>query len=154
LPSRPTRSAWNAKAFLKAVLKAAPFRMQKCLTDNGSEFTDRFLTRARRPSENHDFDQVCAAEAIEHRLIPLRHPQTNGMLERFNGRIAEVLQTHRFDSTQDLETTLLRYADLYNQHIPQRALSHLTPVQALKNWQISHPHLFHKKVYKQTGLDM
>ncbi|HYE36736.1 MAG TPA: hypothetical protein VEB01_15150, partial [Methylocaldum sp.] len=45
------------------------------------------------------------------------------------------------------------YVALYNQHIPQRALGHLTPVQALKNWQTSHPHLFRKKVYKQAGLD-
>jgi hypothetical protein len=36
------------------------------------------------------------------------------MVERFNGRIAEVLQTHHFNSTEALETTLLRYADLYN----------------------------------------
>jgi len=70
------------------------------------------------------------------------------------GRIADVLQTHRFDSTADLETTLHRYVSLYNQHIPQRALGHLAPVQALKNWQTSHPYLFHKKVYKQTGLDI
>lgn len=76
------------------------------------------------------------------------------MVERFNGRIEAVLQTHRFDSTADLETTLHRYVALYNQHIPQRALGHITPVQALKNWHTSHPHLFRKKVYKQAGLDM
>ena len=29
----------------KTFLKAAPFRVRKCLTDNGSEFTDRFLNR-------------------------------------------------------------------------------------------------------------
>ncbi|CAD7855780.1 MAG: hypothetical protein, partial [Olavius algarvensis Gamma 1 endosymbiont] len=33
-----------------------------------------------------------------HRLIKPRTPQTNGMIERFNGRIADVLRTHRFDS--------------------------------------------------------
>lgn len=148
------RTAQSAKAFLKAVIQAAPFRIQKCLTDNGSEFTDRFLARAKQPSGNHRFDQLCAEQAIEHRLIPPRHPQTNGMVERFNGRIADVLQTHRFDSTADLETTLHRYVALYNQHIPQRALGHLTPVQALKNWQTSHPQLFRTKVYKQAGLDI
>ncbi|WP_036268233.1 integrase core domain-containing protein, partial [Methylocaldum szegediense] len=70
-----------------------------------------------------------------------------------NGRIEEVLQTHRFDSTADLETTLHRYVDLYNHHIPQRALGHLTPIQALKNWQMSHPHLFRKKVHNLAELD-
>ncbi len=151
---KPNRSALSAKAFLKEVIQAAPFRIQKCLTDNGSEFTDRFLTRTRQPSGTHEFDRLCAEQAIEHRLIPPGRPQTNGLVERFNGRIEEVLQTHRFDSTADLETTLHRYVDLYNHHIPQRALGHLTPIQALKNWQMSHPHLFRKKVHNLAELDI
>lgn len=143
---KPKRTAYAAKTFLKALLAKAPFRIVKLLTDNGSEFTDRFLSRAKQPTGPPLFDQACRAAAIEHRLIPPRHPQTNGMVERFNGRIAEILQTHRFNSAQDLETTLYRYVDLYNHHIPQRALGHLPPIQALKNWQTSHPHLFAKKV--------
>jgi transposase InsO family protein len=147
------RSARSAKAFLKAVIQAAPFQIQKCLTDNGSEFTDRFLTRQKQASGQHAFDQVCAEHGIDHRLIPPRHPQTNGMVERFNGRIAEVLQTHHFDSSEELATTLLRYTDLYNHYIPQRALGHLSPIQALKKWQATHPNLFRKKVYHLPGLD-
>jgi len=147
------RTAHSAKAFLKAVSEATPFRITKLLTDNGSEFTDRFLSRAKQPSGTHLFDQACTAAAIEHRLIPPRRPQTNSMVERFNGRIEEVLQTHRFDSAADLEITLLRYVALYNHQIPQRALGHLTPIQALKNWQTSHPHFFHKRVYNHTGPD-
>ena len=150
---KPSRTALHAKTFLKAVIQAAPFRIRKCLTDNGSEFTDRFLTRAQRPSGEHTFDQFRAEQGIEHRLTPPRRPQTNGLVERFNGRIEEVLQTYRFDSAADLETPLHRYVALYNHPIPQRALGHLTPVQALKNWQASHPYLFQKKVYKQAGFD-
>ena len=36
------------------------------------------------------------------------------MLERFNGRISDVLKTNRFDSALDLEQTLMRYVHLYN----------------------------------------
>jgi transposase InsO family protein len=54
---------------------------------------------------------------IEHRLAPPRHPQTNGMVERFNGRISKLLQQTRFDSRADLETTMLNYLKLYNHHI-------------------------------------
>jgi transposase InsO family protein len=144
------RTARSAKAFLKALSQAAPFRIQKCLTDNGSEFTDRCLRREKRPSGEHVFDRACTDQGLELRLIPPRHPQTNGMVERFNGRIAEVLQTHQFESTDDLETTLHRYANLYNHHIPQKALGHRPPVKALKEWQTSRPHLFRKKVYHLT----
>ncbi|MGV7211496.1 integrase core domain-containing protein, partial [Oxalobacteraceae bacterium A2-2] len=89
----------------------------------------------------------------EHRLAPPRHPQTNGMVERFNGRINELLQQTRFDSQAELETTLRNYLKLYNHHIPQRAIGSKTPIQALKEWQQQKPDLFVKRVYEQTGLD-
>jgi len=50
-------------------------------------------------------------------------------------RIAEVTQQTRFASSAEIETTLERYVTLYNHHIPQRALNHQTPIQALKKWQ-------------------
>ena len=44
-------------------------------------------------------------------------PKPNSMVERFNGRISEVLATTRFDAAQSLEDTLSRYVRLYNHHI-------------------------------------
>ncbi|MDD5391315.1 MAG: integrase core domain-containing protein, partial [Gallionellaceae bacterium] len=78
---------------------------------------------------------------------------TNGMVERFNGRIADLIGQTRFASAAELETTLDRYLIIYNHHIPQRALNHQTPIQALKKWYDENPKLFVKRVYKQTGLD-
>jgi transposase InsO family protein len=76
------------------------------------------------------------------------------MVERFNGRISEVLATPRFDSSKSLKDTILRYVRLYNHYIPQRALDHLSLIQALKDWQQKRPALFKKRVYNLTGLDM
>jgi transposase InsO family protein len=150
----PNKSAKHASAFLKRLLKAAPFTITKILTDNGKEFSDRFCaTGQREPTGQHAFDRACAANGIEHRLIKPRHPQTNGMIERFNGRISEVLQTTRFRSGEHLHETLTRYVKLYNQHIPQRALKHSTPIECLKQWQREHPELFRKRIYNQPGLD-
>ncbi len=79
------------------------------------------------------------------------------MVERFNGRISAVLATTRFDSAQSPADTLGRYVRLYNHRIPQRALGHLSPVQALRDWQQDWqercPELFKRKVYNLTGLD-
>lgn len=61
--------------------------------------------------------------------------------------------THRFNSTEDLSKTLHRYVWLYNQHLPQKALNHQTPLMAMKRWQESHPHLFKKKVISYPGPD-
>ena len=82
---------------------------RQLLTDNGKEFTDRsFASHEREPSGHHMFDQLCDALGIEHRLTKPRTPQTNGMVERFNGRINDVLYTHRFVSGLDMQETLLR----------------------------------------------
>ena len=75
------------------------------------------------------------------------------MIERFNGRIAEVLATTRFDSAEHLADTIERYVEVYNQHIPQKALGHIPPLQAMKNRSQKQPQLFKKCVYNVAGLD-
>ena len=139
--------------FLRRLKLASPIKIIKLLTDNGSQFTDRFTTKDRKPSGQHAFDKVCAAMGIEHRLAPPRHPQTNGMVERFNGRISEVVNQTRFASRAELESTLRNYLKIYNHNIPQRALNNETPIQAMKKWQAKKPELFVKRVYNQAGLD-
>ena len=125
------------------------------LTDNGKEFTDRCCaTGERDPTGRHRFDRTCDSHGIDHRLIKPRHPQTNGMVERFNGRISEVLATTRFDAAQSLEDTLSRYVRLYNHHIPQRALGHIAPVQALQDWQEKCPRLFKRRYTILRGLTL
>jgi hypothetical protein len=39
-------------------------------------------------------------------LTPAQSPQTNGMVERVNGRIEDVLQSHHFRSGEDLNATM------------------------------------------------
>jgi len=75
------------------------------------------------------------------------------MIERFNGRIAEVLATTRFDSAEHFADTIKRYVKVYNQHIPQKALGHSPPLQAMKNWSQKQPQLFKKCAYNLAGLD-
>ena len=139
--------------FLNRLERAAPMKIVKLLTDNGSQFTDRFTSKKREPSGQHKFDVRCRALNIEHRLCPPRHPQTNGMVERFNARISEVVNQTRFASAADLEAKLHQYVKTYNHLIPQRALKHISPVQALKDWHAKKPELFKKRVYNQPGLD-
>ena len=90
---------------------------------------------------------------MEHCLTKPKSPQTNGMVERFNGRISEVLATHRFDSRATLEKTLRRYAYLYNHHLPQKALGHQPPIHAMKQWHAERPDLFHRKPRNHLGPD-
>ena len=147
------QSEASSTDFLRRLHTAAPMKIVKLLTDNGSQFTDRFTGKTKEPTGQHAFDRACALLRIEHRLITPRHPQTNGMVERFNGRISDILATTRFHSRDDLQTTITRYEKLYNEHLPQKALGHKTPLQAIRTWQKQKPELFVRKVKNQTGLD-
>lgn len=147
------QSEASSSDFLRRLGQAAPMKISHILTDNGSQFTDRFTSKTKTPSGHHVFDRTCVLLGIEHRLCPPRHPQTNGLVERFNGRVADLVKQTRFASAAELETTLQHYLATYNHHIPQRALNHLSPIQALQTWQYKSPDLFVKRVHKQAGLD-
>jgi len=148
------KTAANARRFLRDLERACPIRIRTALTDNGKEFTDRlFGLRKRAATGAHEFDQLCAALEIEHRLTSPKSPQTNGMVERFNGRIEEVLQSHHFRSGEELDATLHRYVWLYNQQLPQSALKSQTPLKAMKDWYKLKPKLFKKSPYYLPGCD-
>ena len=150
----PDKSAKSAQCFLKHVIAKAPFYIKKLLTDNGKEFTDRYIPNGERePTGNHLFDQVCTEYDIEHRLTKPAHPQTNGMVERFNGRISEIVKQTIFHSSEELASTMTNYLRIYNYHIPQRNIGHLTPIKKLKEWYKKKPELFKKNVYDLSGLD-
>jgi transposase InsO family protein len=150
-PDMETNSAVD---FVNRLYDAAPMRIVKLLTDNGACFTDRFQQKSRSPSGKHPFDVRCRTLGIEHRLCPPRHPQTNGLVERFNGRISDVIAQTRFHSSTQLQQTLLNYVKVYNCRIPQRALGHLAPLDSLKAWYSKAPQLFKKRPKDLPGLDM
>lgn len=96
---------------------------------NSKAFTDRFVTSDERTrTGQHVFDELGASLDIEHRLTRPHRPHSNGVVERFNSRIEEVLRSHHFLSGQDLEQTLLRYAWLYSHRLPQATLDARTPM--------------------------
>jgi hypothetical protein len=45
------------------------------------------------------------------------------------------------------------YVALCNHQLPQSALQSKTPIQAMKDWYASHPHLFVKRPYDHPGCD-
>ena len=133
----------------------------------GKEFTDRlFGLRKRSPTGKPEFDMLCSELGIDNRLTQPKSPQTNGIplgdcqqspagqrVERFNGRIADVLETSQFNSALDLKQTLRRYAAPYNTQLPQSALGSRTLLQAMKDWHKSHPHIFVKSPRNLPGRD-
>jgi transposase-like protein len=142
----PDRRAATAAGFLQRFLNSFPLQVHSILTDNGSEFTDRFAVDKKgkpldKPSGQHPFDRVCAERNIKHRLTRPFRPQTNGMVERFNRRIGEHLQRvpenrtahhRRFVDHAERNAYLNSFVANYNQ-TRLRCLGYLAPQQALAN---------------------
>jgi transposase InsO family protein len=148
---RDDRKAATARLFVSNLIRRAPFGITHLLTDNEAAFTDRLNRPQGEPSGKHPVDQLCADQGIAHRLIPPRQPETNGLVERFNGRISEVLASVHLRNREELEATLERYRRLYNGQIPQKALDGRTPVEVLKQYYQSNPDRFHRAPRKLPG---
>ena len=103
----------SAIAFLHEAAAAFRFRLTHVLTDRGSCFTDAF-------------SRACAALGAEHRKTRPYTPQTNGMAERFNGRIEGEVLIITISSHRDLERLLSGFNRAYNAR-RQRVLDGRTP---------------------------
>jgi hypothetical protein len=53
--------------FVQRLHNLAPMKIVKILTDNGTQFTDRFTRKEKQPSGEHAFDLACKKLAVEHR---------------------------------------------------------------------------------------
>ena len=149
---RPETRLWPPAALFGGCARGHNLRQCFFPRCYGKEFTDRlFGLRKRAATGEHEFDKLCVDLDIEHRLTPPKSPQTNGMVERFNGRIEEVLQSHHFRSGEELEATLHRYVWLYNQQLPQSALRSRSPLQAMKDWYKLKPELFKNRPHYLPG---
>ncbi|PID49897.1 MAG: hypothetical protein CR991_04230 [Proteobacteria bacterium] len=104
------KTAKTAAAFIKRCYEKCSVVVKTILTDKGKEFTDRFIANGeRQPTDKHAFDKTYLELSIEHRLIPPKHPQTHGRVERFNGRISQMVKSTYFRSAEAMITTLEHY---------------------------------------------
>lgn len=136
----PRQDEAAATDFLRRLCDAAPMKIQTVLTDNCGQFTDRFTSKARTPSGAHAFGQCLA---IEHRLCPPHHPQTNGTLTHASARSSVRLASSPPRSWRQRSGTQ-GHRVTYNHRISQKAL---------KRWQAQHSELFRKRFYEPAGLD-
>ena len=146
----PNRSGATIAACLEAFLEAFGHPVHTILTDNGAEFTDRFGDARWRQRDHqrhhgtgaHPFDQLCQRHGIRHKLTRPYRPQTNGMAERFNRRLAKALASHppantnagknRFTDHAQRNTFIHTFVNHYNR-TRLRCLGHKAPAEILAN---------------------
>lgn len=127
----------SAIAFVKRLIKIAPFRVRAIKTDNGSCFTNRY-TGYKKSSDPfnprlHPLDIFLASLNIIHYLIDPGKPAQNGKVERSHRTDQEMFyDRHQFKSALELRKAVKIWNMTYN-NLEHIALGGLTPTEALRN---------------------
>lgn len=118
----------NSVRFLKLLEKAFPFKIKAIQTDNGTEFTYKYIS----DTVECPFDTALKKAGIEHILIPPRTPWHNGKVER----------SHRNDQRYFYDWETFRSVDEFNSRLqghlvwsnnkPMRTFGNRTPSHMLE----------------------
>ena len=110
----------NSVKFLRMLIKVFPFRIQTIQTDNGTEFTYKYISE----TEECPFDKELRRLGIQHKLIPPRTPWHNGKVER----------SHRNDQRYFYDWETFRSVDDLNHKLSQHLIwSNNKPMRTLKD---------------------
>lgn len=117
----------NTVKFLKMLRKAFRFPIRKIQTDNGTEFTYKFISE----TEKSPMDRFLMEWGIEHILIPPRTPWHNGKVERSHRNDQRYFYDwERFHSVDELNVKLRTHLTWSNNKT-MRTLGGKSPVQLL-----------------------
>ena len=141
-----------AAQFLRDLIAAVPYRLHTVLTDNGIQFTNRSCDTS---SFEHIFDRVCREHAIEHRLTKVKHPWTNGQVERMNRTIKDAtVKRFHYDDHSQLRTHLADFMAAYNFARRLKTLGGLTPYEYIcKIWTSEPDRFILNPIHQMPGLN-
>lgn len=129
--------------FLTEVISRFPYVIKAIKTDNGSIFTNYYLSANKRSDLTvktlHALDQFCASRNIVHYLIDPGKPAQNGKVERSHREDQEKLyDTNVFKTFTDLQRKMRRWNIEYND-LEHCGLGGKTPNEALADYKLMSP---------------
>jgi transposase InsO family protein len=118
----------NSVKFLMMLKKVFPFNIQTIQTDNGTEFTYKYIS----DDKPCPFDEALEKAGIFHKLIPPRTPWHNGKVERSHRNDQRYFYDwEKFNSVEDLNEKLREHLCWSNLKT-MRTLGRKSPLQLLK----------------------
>lgn len=118
----------NTVKFFKKLQKAFPFKIQTIQTDNGTEFTYKYIS----DTDKCPFDKALEEAGIEHKLIPPRTPWHNGKVERSHRNDQKYFYDwEHFGSLKEFNQKLHKHL-IWSNNKTMRTLGRKSPLQLLK----------------------
>ena len=148
----------SASAFLMDLIEAVPYKIHTVLTDNGIQFTfpPRYADGPTARYMTHMFDMRCQENGIEHRLTKIKHPWTNGQVERMNRTIKEAtVKRYHYDSHSQFKRHLSDFITAYNFARRLKTLKGLTPFEFICKCWTKEPERFRlNPIHQMPGLNI
>jgi transposase len=127
----------ETRDFMEALIKSAPFTISRSQTDNGVEFTNKYLSHVDNPKV-HALDTFCASHEIRHVLIPPGEKELQGLVERSHRQDDEEL-FHRIKpyDLAEFNKTLAQHTEWRNSKRRRKALDWKTSDEFLADYKAS-----------------
>ena len=141
-----------AADFLRNLVAAVPYSINIVLTDNGIQFTNQ---KRHTSAFTHIFDRVCHEHQIDHRLTKIKHPWTNGQVERMNRTIKDAtVKRFHYDGHDQLRSHLQTFISAYNFGRRLKTLKGLTPYEFIcKQWTLEPERFILNPIHQMPGLN-
>ena len=154
----PRTGRSSASAFLEALIEAVPYKIHTVLTDNAIQFTfpPRYKDGPTATYMTHMFDMRCRENGIEHRLTKVKHPWTNGQVERMNRTIKEAtVKRYHYDDHDQFKRHLATFVNVYNYGRRLKTLRGLTPYEYICKMWTNEPERFRlNPIHHMPGLNI
>lgn len=130
-------NAINTKDFMERLLKVCPFDLKRLQSDNGVEFTYKYVSVSDDPKE-HPLTIFCNSNGIIHKLVPPGEKELQGLVERSHRQDDQELYSRI--SPQDLDafnSSLEEFCHLRNKRRRFKKLEWKTPEEWLENYTVA-----------------
>lgn len=134
----------ETKDFMSCVMARAPFTIERLQSDNGVEFTNKYISFVDDPKP-HALDELCASHEIRHVLIPPGEKELQGLVERSHRQDDDELYHRAQPRTLDeFNRELAKHCHWRNARRRRKALSWKTS----NEWLADYREKFEQWLYK------
>lgn len=133
----PAFNERNTYDFMQKLLEKCPFEIMRLQTDNGIEFTFKYVSGAPDEPKEHLLGKFCKDNDINHKLIPPGEKELQGLVERSHRQDDQELFSRIHPNELDQFNKLLEeYANERNQTRRFKKLNWKTPNQWLNDYLV------------------